>query len=54
VQKQDSTPYVGAKLSPGSLVAETSVLYKIFSQVDLINESLTLSDLKKPNVLKIA
>lgn len=45
---------MGGKMSLGLLVAETSVLQKIVSELDLIKESLTLSDLKKPDVLKIA
>jgi hypothetical protein len=35
-------------------VAETTVLQKKDLERDLVNESLTLSDLKKPDVLKLA
>jgi hypothetical protein len=44
----------GAKLTQRLRVAETSVLQKKRHPKDSLNKSLTLSDLKKRDVLKIA
>jgi len=50
----ESTPYMGANLSRGLRLPETGVLPEMLTLNFPLRESLTLSDLKKSDVLKFA